>query len=153
MEAYDDQCEMTSLCLGLRYAWISKNHILSYDVSSVSPNVMLEWSNHLLAILTAWPSAKPVQLLFNLSRPKVSIPYMMITNRNIFDLGMTDAGRARLQELFANRTDLSGRLAVLLPSSNSGVVVQMRSKNSAPSIEGRMFTRYEEAIGWLNNIS
>jgi hypothetical protein len=153
MKTYDPQTEIMPICLGLHFTWIGDTQILNYEVLSVSPNVMLEWSNHILATLSAWPVGKPIQILFNLSRPRVSIPYMIITNRNIFDLGMTDAGRARLLELLKNRTDLSGRLALLLPNSNSGAVVQTRSRNSDPAIEGRMFTFYSQAIEWLSSLS
>src|SRR5688500_781198 len=121
---------MNSITLGLTYSWISNEQVLVYDVSSISTRVMMEWSNHVIEMLLMWPEGKRVQILYNLSQPKISIPYLIITNRDIFNIGITEFGRTRLQQILVARGNLFGRLAVLVPSTASGILLKKHSKVS-----------------------
>ncbi len=140
---------MNSITLGLRYRWVSDDRVLLYDVTSISTRVMMEWSNHIIEMLELWPEGKQIQILYNLSHPKVCIPYLIITNRDIFNIGITDFGRTRLQQVLLARRNLFGRLALLVPSSASGVLLKKHSRVSNPAIQSSLFSDYSKAIDWL----
>lgn len=142
---------MNSITPGLTYTWTDDNQVLVYEASAISVYIMFEWSNHIIQMISNWPEGKPLQILYNLSRPKISIPYMVITNRDIFNIGITDVGKAKIQQILLNRKTLFGRLAVVVSRSGSGEVVRTHARSSTPAIESRLFTDYPLAIQWLSD--
>jgi hypothetical protein len=122
-----------------------------YEVSSMSSQIMMEWSNHILDMLTNWPEEKPIQVLYNLSRPKISIPYLIMTNNDIFNIGITQFGKAKAQQILIERGDLFGRLALLVPASSSGMLLRMQASARDAAIDSRLFYNYSKAIEWLTD--
>lgn len=140
---------MQTIIPGLGYTWICNDEVLTYEVSSLSNLIMMEWSNHILDVLANWPVYKPVQILFNLSRPKVSIPYLLMTNHDLFNIGITQFGKAKAQQILVERGDSLDKLALLIPATSSGAVLRMHSQESNPMINGHLFYSYSKAIEWL----
>jgi hypothetical protein len=77
---------------------------------------------------------------------------MILTNKDIFNIGITDLGRVKVQQMLLQRGNLFGRLAVLLPSSSSGMMVKANSRSSTPAVESRVFTDYSTAIEWVADV-
>lgn len=142
---------MSYITLGLTYKWVSDGQILMYEPTSVSVYVIIEWAQHVMEMLSKWPENKPIQILFNLSHPKVSVPFLILTNRDIFNIGVTDLGKVKVQQILIKRGNLFGRLAILLPASSSGLMVQNHARSSMPVVESRMFTDYDTAVAWLTD--
>ena len=151
MSLHRSQAEtMIPITPGLDYTWVT-NQVLVYEVTSLSVPLMVEWSKHILENLASWPAERPLQVLYHFSDAEVSRLYLVMTKRDIFNIGVTVVGKLRVEQML-QRADLFGRLALLIPESVSGEIVTTRAK-SHPVIESRLFTDYNVAMAWLTDMS
>ena len=81
------------------------------------------------------------------------MPYMAMTHRDIFNLGITLVGKKKVEQLLLERATLSERLALLIPDSASGEIVKVRAQDRPPMIESGLFTDYDMAMAWLTDTS
>ena len=142
---------MLPVALGVRYNWICQEQVLMYEVSFVSPEIISAWSHHVIEALGLWPTHKPLQLLYNVSRPRVSLPYFVATKHDIFNLGLPPTGRDQVHKILLERGNLFGRLAVLTSSSASSVFLKAHSTSTTFAIESQLFVDYKRAIDWLTD--
>jgi hypothetical protein len=142
---------MIPITPGLSYTWVN-NQVLVYEVTTVTTPLMVEWSNHVVEQLSKWLAYHPLQVLYNLSHPKVITPYMVMTHRDIFNMGLTVVGKKKVEQVLLERATLFGRLALLIPDSASGEIVKIRAQSSPPMIESGLFTDYDVAMAWLTDM-
>jgi hypothetical protein len=124
--------------------------ILTYKATAISLNLMIAWSQDVLEQIAKWPKDLPCLLLYDLSHHGVSMPYLVLTNRDMYNIGFTELGRKRLNQIFESHPDFKVRLAVVLSSSASGELARKYSHDDQGQfIEYKPFVEYETAVNWL----
>jgi hypothetical protein len=114
------------------------------------------WSECVINVLNEWSDDQPYLAMHDLTRPKVSIPYLLLTNYDIFNVGVTSQGLQQVKQLLKTRPNMRLRCALALPDSLSGKITASRGKEVGAGefdVEYRMFFERDAALEWLSQIS
>jgi hypothetical protein len=110
---------------GVTREWLSDNQILVYTVTSISRPVVNMWIDSLLNDIKNWPADKPFLYMGDYSHRNITItPYV----------------KQRSAELYRVRKDIHGRVAMIVPQSIAGYMIQFTIKRR----QNRIKARYEE---------
>lgn len=134
----------------LTQQWLIDDGVVKYDLTEINPDVMFRWAKSIIEILENWDDRQPCCLLFNLTHPKVSVGYVLMTNREIFNIGITRTGQNDVEQILRARPDLHVRVALVVSSEASGRIAQRFSRESGVSrIQGKVYFDEQAAIDWL----
>ncbi len=131
--------------------WLESDTVLLYRLSTVTLPILIHWSEDLAQILRSWQKPEPLRLVYDLSHPGVSMPYLVLTNRNLFSIGFTDYWRKQCATVFEELPMLRIRLAVVLSSSSSGELARKYNREDRnPRIVTKAFIDTKTAMDWVN---
>ena len=136
--------------LHLQSDWTRGQKILRYTIYSLNSEIMQQWSEDVLTALRHWEITSQPRLLFDLSHTNVSMSYFVMSQREIFNVGITSAGKDYFMKFLENNPLSNVKLAVVLSHTMLGalgkyVPVDYDKKN----FEAKIFFEREAAEDWL----
>jgi hypothetical protein len=138
------------------FEWLFDHRVIAYVINQMSVPTLQYWSECVINVLNEWSDDQPYLAMHDLTRPKVSIPYLLLTNYDIFNVGVTSQGLQQVKQLLKTRPNMRLRCALALPDSLSGKITASRGKEVGAGefdVEYRMFFERDAALEWLSQIS
>lgn len=140
---------------GLTCEWYANEQIVAYRITEVSRTVVNQWADMVIQIIENWPSDKPYLALHDVSASGISLQYAVLVNFDTINIGVTAAGRNRVQKILEER-EQPVRIAMNFNISLSGQVNKvladnrnMRFRNGESMVTYRTFYNYDQALQWL----
>lgn len=136
----------------LKRSWTEDKQILCYQIDALSLSLMMSWADDLLDTLAQNRQRIVFNLLFDISAPKASMSFLVLTNRNMLNPGITRTGHTRLKRFLLEHAHMHINLAVVVSSSISGQVAQRYNTDAeedTTQITAKLFFKQDEAIAWL----
>ena len=145
---------MDQIYPGLEHKWLEDHQIAAYRVESLSIDVMMEWSNHVMKTLKSWKPDGFYLFLFDISHQGVGSSYLVMTGRDLFNVGITRAGRTQvdqfMHQLQKENPGVGIRVAVIASPDPSGQLIRRYSGTGRlDAVMGKLFFQYHDAIRWL----
>lgn len=142
---------MTRISTHVTCEYLDESGIFLYKITSASFKELRCWQQSVVHQVRTWNSTVPLLLIYDLTQRGVSIPYSVLNNYNIFNVGVTPDGRQEIDRLLRENRSLSIRLAILVPESVSGEISKrlVAEPETHRSISYRVFMKLDEAINWL----
>ena len=137
---------------GLHREMLANNQIIVFKPKAIYSSVLLSWMDEAVRTLQNWPDSAPYLVMHDLSSRGVALVYGFSNNHDLFNLGVTEDGRHKVQELLQARPNLRGRLAIVLSSRLSGRFVNRQAQQplqETTQIESRIFLDRDAALAWL----
>jgi hypothetical protein len=137
---------------GINREWLFNNQVLVYKINAISAANLIPWGHDVVEILEDWPSEKPCLLLYDLTQSGVAITYLALTGYDIFNVGITSAGRHRVKTLIDSKPNFTIRLSLALSNSVSGKITMGRGRPTGIlnlQIRSSAFFNREAALKWL----
>ena len=137
---------------GIERYWLSDNTIAAYMFHRIDDQRAEILSQSILATLKDWPPDQPFRVIFNVSIAGASMNYMLATSRQVFNVGVTEQGRAAVEEFLAEHPDFHIYLALVLSKAFSGQKVYVSGAKGGtehPQITGAMLFDMQHAVEWL----
>jgi pSer/pThr/pTyr-binding forkhead associated (FHA) protein len=136
--------------LFLQTQWIADEQIRNFTVYTVNGQMMEQWSLEVLKDLRHWPVERPIRFLFNLTHPNVSMSYFVLTGRELFNVGVTDKGRAEVLRFLQNNPERPIKLALVLSNTMLGTLSKyVPSRPNDERLSSKIFFDSESAQTWL----
>jgi pSer/pThr/pTyr-binding forkhead associated (FHA) protein len=127
---------------------IENNRILTYTIQDLSIDSMITWSDDILTHIAH--DDKNQLVLFDVSDSRASFIYLALSNRDLFNVGITHSGRRRLDIHLRDVPDKRIFLAVVLSNTASGQIAKSYNTNKlSEQISGKVFFDHESALHWL----
>lgn len=131
-------------------AWLADEQIHAYTIFNLNAAMMEQWSYDILAALRHWPTDKPIRILFDLSHPNVSMSYFVLLRRELFNLGISEAGQAEVNRFLVNHPNRPIKLAVLLSGTMLGTLSKyVPTRHKATNFSAKVFFNPNSAQTWL----
>ena len=138
---------------GITAEWYTPPPILIYTVTELSSAKLEAWSVDTVGQIEAWAEhhSDPCRILYDLSSSGVSMPYLVLTNHQIYQVGITEHGTALVEHLLTRFPDLHIRFVVLVSKNTSGAVTRKHSISSEyeERCDYHIFFQREPALEWL----
>lgn len=137
---------------GLHREMLADNRIVVFKPKAIYSSVLISWMDEALRLIKNWPENVPYLVMHDLSSRGVALVYGFSNNHDLFNLGVTEDGRQKMQEVLRTRPALRGRLAIVLSSRLSGRFVNRQAQQpleDSPQIESRIFLDREAGLAWL----
>jgi pSer/pThr/pTyr-binding forkhead associated (FHA) protein len=136
--------------LFLQNQWIADEQIRNFTIYTVNGQMMEQWSLEVLKMLRHWPAERPIRFLFNLTHPNVSMSYFVLSGRELFNVGVTDKGRAEVLRFLQNKPERPIKLALVLSNTMLGTLSKyVPSRPSDERLSSKIFFDSESAQTWL----
>lgn len=147
---------VTPVADALGLEWYAGDTIVAYVLSGMSPEILQAWSDTALDVLARWPADKPYRALYDLSHRGVVMDYVSLVQKEIFSLGVTEAGEERALASVAVRENFSARVAMYASIRHTGHIGRLFARIDAlrelydQSIRHDVFYKREAALDWLS---
>lgn len=136
--------------LHLQSAWKKDEKILHYTIYSLNSEMMQQWSEDVLTAIRHWDMASQPRILFDLSYPNVGMSYFVMSQREIFNAGVTRNGKDYFLKFLENNPEINIKLAVLLSNTMLGALSKYVPTNyGKENFNGRIFFERDAAEDWL----
>jgi DNA-binding CsgD family transcriptional regulator len=125
--------------------------IFLYKTTSSSFKELRLWRQAVLEQMRHWNLTMPLLLIYDLTHRGVSIPYAVLNNYNLFNVGVTPDGRKEADRLLRANQSLHIRLAMVVPESISGEISKRLASESETrgNVSYKIFMTLDEATSWL----
>ena len=145
---------MCDIALGLRQEWLLDNRINAYTVTVLNELILSRWAESVIDVLGQWsPADGPYLTLYDISAPRVGIPYLVQARYNIHKVGVTDAGQYHVASLVKEQPGLRIYMALILSDSSSGGITAKKAREGAyEHTESQVFFHREAGLDWLQSI-
>jgi len=143
---------MTKIDPSVERTWLEQGAIIQYVAESVSPSTIMAWSADVLKMLVKQEDKHVVRLLYNVSAPRASLAYLVLTNRDILHPGITLTGKMHVERVLKQNPQLHIYFALVLSQSASGKLAQQYDQSKSTSLNqvtGQIFFDETAAINWL----
>jgi DNA-binding CsgD family transcriptional regulator len=142
---------MTRISDHVTCEYLDDSGILLYKTTSASFKELKCWQQSVLRQVGKWNSTLPLLLMYDLTQRGVSIPYSVLNNYNLFNVGVTPDGRQEIDRLLRENRSLHIRLAILVPESVSGEISKrlVSEPELHRNVSYRVFMALDEAKRWL----
>jgi hypothetical protein len=137
---------------GIDRYWLSDNTVAAYMFHRIDDERAEVLSQSIMATLHDWPPDVPFRVIFNVSIAGSSMNYMMATSEQVYNVGVTEEGRAAVDAFLAEHPDFRIHLALVLSKAISGQKVYVsgaKGETHHPQITGGMFFDMEHALDWV----
>ncbi|MBL8154612.1 MAG: hypothetical protein JNM70_10555 [Anaerolineae bacterium] len=145
--------EAERLYPGIERGVLEDGAIVNYTISNIGPGSLMPWRESILKTLKSWPDDRTYLALHDLSSKGVSVSFLCLSGREIFNIGITQMGQTQIDKLLASRPGLNIRLALVVSAQHSGQVTarmgMAHSRSTHPQIEVQLFFEREAALTWL----
>ncbi len=133
--------------------WLNNRTILSYKIESLDTYDLMDWSNDVVSNITNWKPHGHYLVLFDLSMPGVSLPFLVLTRRDLFNVGLTHIGKIRIMQHLEKLSKKKLYFALVLSHSASGTVLQKyhNTHSGDDRITGKVFFHSDYAVKWLSS--
>lgn len=146
--------EVERIYPGIERSLLEDGSIVSYSISSIGPGSLMPWRESILKTLKGWPDDRIYLALHDLSSKGVSVSFLCLSGREIFNIGITQMGQTQIDKLLAERPNLNIRLALVVSSQHSGQVTarmgMSHTRTTHPQIQVQLFFEREAALSWLS---
>lgn len=130
--------------------WLQNKQILSYHVEALDAHELIKWSNNIVETIQNWQTKSDYLVLFNLSNTEVSMPFLLLTHRDVFNVGLTTIGKSRIRHHLVQSKNKKIYLALVFSQSDSSkVVTSYQVDTQTQNIIGKIFFDNDTAIQWL----
>ncbi|MGJ3238865.1 MAG: FHA domain-containing protein [Anaerolineae bacterium] len=136
--------------LYLQSDWSENQRILRYTIYSVNQDMMPTWSDDVLNAIRYWDINSQPRILFDLSHPNASMSYFVLSQRDIFNIGITAEGKAYFLKFLESNPQIHVKLAVVLSNTmlgGLGKYIPPRYSNS--NFTAKLFFERDPAEYWL----
>jgi DNA-binding CsgD family transcriptional regulator len=142
---------MTRISNHVTCEYLEDSGIYLYKTTNASFKELKHWQRSVIDQVRKWNSILPLLLIYDLTQRGVSIPYSVLNNYNIFNVGVTPDGREEIDRLLRENRSLHIRLAVIVPESVSGEISKrlVSEPETRRNIAYRVFMKLDEATAWL----
>ncbi|PJF21661.1 MAG: hypothetical protein CUN56_09920 [Phototrophicales bacterium] len=145
---------MEKIYTGLQFAWLENKCIAAYRVENLAMDVMVEWSDHVINLLKNWQPDGFNLFLFDISTPGIGSSYLVMTGRELFNVGITRAGYTRVEQLMQQRQaqnpNAGIRVALVASPDPSGQIIRRYSGTARLDVVmGKLFFQHQDAVRWL----
>lgn len=126
--------------------------IITYRTDAVAPSSVVEWTNDMLGVVAEQRGETTLLLLYDVSVPKASLSYMVLTEQDVLHPGITRAGRMRLEQILDQHPRMQIYFALLVSNSITEQVIHRYNAIESPEPEqvtAKMFIDEREAVAWL----
>jgi hypothetical protein len=131
---------------------VKDNQIVVYTLTSMSLDILLQWSKDIQTVLTQWPDNLPYLALHDLSESGVSMPFLILSGRNIYSPDPSPSGQEHVNNFLDAYPDREICLALVLSSSASGRLTKRYGTSASESrIKYKVFMNRDSALSWLLN--
>lgn len=146
------QLQLEPLHEAIAFGALPDEHLLAYAIQELRANVLMMWGDHVVEQLTQQSPPPLYRVLYDLSHPSVSMSYLVLTGRNMFNIGITPRGRFLINNFLDKHPTLQISIALVLSSETSGrIAARYQVKPFHDQIVGKMFFEREDALHWLRN--
>jgi len=136
--------------LHLQSDWTKDEKILRYTIYSLNSEMMQQWSEDVLTALRHWEITSQPRILFDLSHPNVSMSYFVMSQREIFNAGITRDGKDYFLKFLDNNSLTNVKLAVVLSNTMLGALGKyVPTHYDKKNFSGKIFFEREAAEDWL----
>jgi hypothetical protein len=137
--------------LYLQSDWSKGEKILRYTVFTANGEMMQQWSEDVMTALRHWDVETQPRILFDLSYPNVSMSYFVLSQREIFNVGITPLGKTYFLKFLENNPQVTVKLAVVLSNTMLGALSKyVPSDYEKDNFKARIFFKREAAEQWLS---
>lgn len=150
--AMTGEAKMPDIYPQLKRDWVRDQQIVRYEIEALSVTLMMKWADDVFDLIQEHQHRVTINLLYNVSAPKVSMSYLVLTNRDMLAPGVTRAGRTRLTKFLRNHPHLHINLAVVFSDSVSGQIAERHNVDSSGKFDqiiAKSFFDEETALDWL----
>jgi hypothetical protein len=127
--------------------------IITYTIEGVNISTLGSWNEAVVAALEATsPDATHFLALYDLSNKGVAMPFLVLNNYRIYNVGVTPMGQRRVSRVLSNRPNLKVRLALLVSLAMSGRIAINKGESldfGDNPVVSRVFFEREAALEWL----
>jgi len=126
--------------------------ILYYQAASVMPSSLMQWTDDLFGLLVEQRGPSHIRLLYDISDPRSSMSYMILTEHDFLHPGITRTGKVRLEQLLKQRPEMIIHFALLVSNTISDQTIYRYNANGAnvhPQVTAQVFQEQDEAVQWL----
>lgn len=130
--------------------WLSEKRVLRYTIKRMSITDMFDWSHDIDHVLQRWQADQPYLAIYDLLHPGVSVPFLVLADRNIFNLDPSPLGRYRVAKWLDRHPLIDIRIALLLSPNASGELTRRYARyvNTSRS-QYHVFSSQTPAMEWL----
>ena len=142
---------MYDIAQGIKQEWLHSGRINAYTLTMLNELILCCWSESVVDAVSRWdPERGPYLTVYDISAPRVAIPYLVQTRYNIHMAGVTEAGQYHVTRLMKERPGLQICMALILSDSSSGGITARKARdNEAYNTVSRVFFSRDAAIDWL----
>jgi hypothetical protein len=138
---------------GITAEWYASPPILIYTVTEISSAKLDTWSKDVVEQVELWAEqhTDPCCILYDLSSSGVSMPYLVLTKQQIYQVGIIESGSAAIEKLLERYPHLRIRFVVLISKNTSGAVTRKHgvSANYEERCNYHVFFQRDAALEWL----
>lgn len=102
--------------------WVQNNNVLKYAIYSLNRDMMQRWSEDVMTALRHWDDERQAKIIFDLTYPNASMSYFVLSKRELFNAGVTPAGKGYFLKFLENNPTVNVKLAVILSSTMLGTL-------------------------------
>jgi hypothetical protein len=124
--------------------------IIVYRIEYASIDTMMRLSDDILHQIQINSDQAHQMILVDLTTPATSVPYLTLTNRDLFNVGITQSGRLRLEQYLKYQPETSIYVAVVLADDAAGQLAKSYASGAKnDQIIGKLFFDLDHAKEWL----
>lgn len=136
--------------LHLQSDWKNDDKILQYTIYSLNSEMMQQWSEDILTAIRHWDMSSQPRILFDLSYPNIGMSYFVMSQREIFNVGITRNGKDYFLKFLESNPKTHIKLAVVLSNTMLGALSKYVPSNyEKDNFRGKIFFERDAAEDWL----
>ena len=131
----------------VQFNQVTEKNLLIYAITDLHADVLVQWGKHVIPHLTKDNPPPLYRVLYDLSHPSVSMAYLVLTGRNMFNIGITPRGRFLMDNFFKAHPDVRISLGLVLSDAASGrIAARHQVTPFHDSVTGKIFFEREAAL-------
>jgi hypothetical protein len=143
---------MKRIAAGIQQEWILKERISAYTLTDITVNSQLALSESVIeSVVSVLLHTHRVGILFDISAPGVSVPFLALTGQNVYNIGLTPQGQQRIKALLDDHPLFRAYVAIIVSTTLSGKITSSRSRhlNDDDKIIAQIFHHRDTGSRWL----
>lgn len=147
--------EMETVFPGMDQGWFFDRKIVVYRLTTVSRNILRDWSELVMETIKSWPDDYPYLAMHDLAATGVSLQYAVSVSFETSNTGVLPEYRQQVYSILNSRSTLGNRVALTFNLMLSGrlsktlVKMQRIGLTNPQPVQYQAFYDQVDAVQWL----
>lgn len=137
---------------GLACDWYADGRIIAYRLTQVSAAIISDWAAYARQTVESWPTDRPYLALHDVAHEGISLQYAALVEYDLLNIGITQTGRAVIENWVAQRPAFTARVVVNLNftvSERVSKALMFQQIKANPAIQYRAYFNRARSLEWL----